>query len=147
MTRNHFSQVDAFTNAAMRNGLLLIMLSLTFARPSFAQTEAPEKQTQLAQKSTFIPSVADVVTNYVNAIGGTTAWERLKTQLAKGTFENDQMGPGSNALEVFKKAPDKWRFTIRGSDGGVMQHGFIRFKEIRHNVSIDDSKFERPKSL
>jgi hypothetical protein len=60
----------------------------------------------------------------VNAIGGSTAWEKLKTQLARGTFENDQMGPGSNALEVFKKAPDKWRFTIRGSDGGVMQHGF-----------------------
>ncbi len=104
----------------MRNTVPFIMLCLASAQSLFAQTKAPEP----AQTSTSVPSVATVVTNYVNAIGGAAAWEKLKSQLAKGTYENDQWGPGSNALEVFKKAPDKWRFTIRGSDGGVMQYGF-----------------------
>jgi hypothetical protein len=108
----------------MRNTLPFIMLCLASAQPLYAQTKAPEKQTEPAQKSTSPPSVADVVTNYLNAIGGTAAWEKLKSQLAKGTYENDQMGPGSHTLEVYKKAPDRWRFTIRGSDGGVLQQGF-----------------------
>jgi len=108
----------------MKNTLLFIMLCLTLAPASTAQNRAPERPSAISPKSASMPTVGDVLTIYVNAIGGCAAWEKLKSELAKGTCENDQMGPGTNALEVYKKAPNKWLFIIRGSDGGVLQQGF-----------------------
>lgn len=124
MTKGHLAQILRLTNTTMKNTLPFIMLCLAFAPASNAQNRAPERPSATALKSASTPSVGAVLTNYVTAIGGTDAWEKLKSQLAKGTYENDQMGPGSHTLEVYKKAPNKWLFVIRGSDGGVLQQGF-----------------------
>jgi len=108
----------------MKNTLPFIMLCLALGLASTAQNRAPERPSAASLKSASNPGVGDVLTNFVTAIGGTAAWEKLKSQIAKGTYENDQMGPGSHALEVYKKAPDKWLFIIRDSDGSVFRQGF-----------------------
>ena len=108
----------------MKNTLPFIMLGLALAAGSAAQDRAPERASAASLKSASSPSVGDVLTNYVTAIGGSAAWEKLKSQMAKGTYENDQMGPGSHALAVYKKAPDSWLFIIREPDGSVFRQGF-----------------------
>ena len=108
----------------MKNTLPFIMLCLALGLASTAQNRPPERASAGSPKSASSPSVGDVLTNYVTAIGGTASWEKLKSQIAKGTYENDQMGPGSHALEVYKKAPDRWLFIIRDPDGSVFRQGF-----------------------
>ena len=123
MRKGHFTQVNGRTNTTMTNPLQVIMLCLVLAPTSDAQNSAPEQPTT-AHKAVAMPTVGAVLTNYVNAIGGNAAWEKVKSQLAKGTYENDQMGPGTHVLEVYKKAPDKWLFTIRDPNGSVFRQGF-----------------------
>jgi hypothetical protein len=100
----------------MRTTLALITLSLISAQASFAQKKE--------QETVPLPSTAEVITNYLNAIGGTAALAKLNFEVAKGTYENSQWGSGTNLLEIFKKFPDKWLFRIRGSDGGVYEQGY-----------------------
>ena len=124
MTEGHFTPINGPTNTTMKNTLPFIMLCLALATASNAQRRVPERPSTNALKSASMPTSGDVLTNYVVAIGGIASWEKLKSQIAKGTYENDQMGPGSHALEVYKKAPDKWLFTIRDPDGSVFRQGF-----------------------
>ncbi len=124
MTERHLAKIGGRTNTSMKNTLPFIMLGLALAVASAAQDRASERPSAAPLKSASSPSVGDVLTNYITAIGGTVAWEKLKSQIAKGTYENDQMGPGSHALEVYKKAPDKWLFIIRDADGSVFRQGF-----------------------
>jgi zinc protease len=123
MKIEHFTQINGLTNTTMTNPLPFIMLCLVLAPTSDAQNNAAEQPT-IAQKVVAMPTVGNVLTNYINAIGGTAAWEKVISQWAKGTYANDQMGPGSHVLEVYKKAPDKWIFTIRDPDGSVFKQGF-----------------------
>ena len=104
----------------MKNTLPFIILGLALAAGSAAQDRAPERASAASLKSASSPSVGDVLTNYVTAIGGSAAWEKLKSQIAKGTYENDQMGPGSHALEVYKKAPDRWLFITLWNSGRLV---------------------------
>ena len=124
MTERHLAKIGGRTNTSMKNTLPFIMLGLALAVASAAQDRASERPSAAPLKSASSPSVGDVLTNYITAIGGTVAWEKLKSQIAKGTYENDQMGPGSHALEVYKKPPDKWLFIIRDADGSVFRQGF-----------------------
>jgi len=124
MTESHLTHIYRPTNTTMKNTLPFIMLGLALGLTSTAQNRPPERASAGSLKSASSPSVGDVLTNYITAIGGTVAWEKLKSQIAKGTYENDQMGPGSHALEVCKKAPDKWLFIISEPDGNVFRQGF-----------------------
>ena len=90
---------------------------------AIAQNETPH-QLPIAQQRVSLPSAPEVLTNYLRAIGGTSAWNKLKSQIGTGTYHNDQFGSDSCALEVYKKAPNKWQFTIRAPDGSVLQQGF-----------------------
>jgi hypothetical protein len=85
----------------MKITLPSIMLCLALLPIAIAQNKTPS-QSPVAPEPMCVPTVAEVLTNYVRAIGGTAAWEKLN-----------------------------WT---------------VRFKDIRHNVSIEDSKFERPGS-
>src|SRR5437016_131539 len=124
MTERNLAQIYELTNTTMKNTLPFIMLCLALGLASTAQNRPPERASAGSLKSASSPSVGDILTNYVTAIGGTAAWEKLKSQIATGTYENEQMGPGSHALEVYKKAPDKWLFMIRDPDGSVFRQGF-----------------------
>ena len=73
-------------------------------------------------KSEAMPTVDEVISKYVQAIGGKEAVEKLTSQVAKGSI---QFGDASESkpFEFYKKAPDKWRAdhadTWQGFNGKV----------------------------
>src|SRR5438552_11691248 len=58
--------------------------------------------------SESMPTVDEVLSNYVQAIGGKEAVEKLTSQVAKGSIQFGEASE-SKPFEFYKKAPDKWR--------------------------------------
>lgn len=53
------------------------------------------------------PSVNDILTRYVNALGGRAALMKVTTRISKGSFEVSGIS-GSGTAESFSKAPNKY---------------------------------------
>lgn len=110
-------------------------------RPAMAPPAAPAAGAK-ASAPAPLPSVADVLDRYVKALGGKAALGKLKTRVAKGTFEIGDGKPA--AIEIWQKAPGKG-LTVKamppgerrdGTDGKI---GWVKFGSFPiHDVTDDD---------
>ena len=99
--------------------VLMLMTSLALAQ---AQAQAQTKiETKPAEAA--VPSVDKVLENYVTALGGKAAIEKLTSRTAKGTFELPAMG-ASGTFEMFAKAPNKTGMRIEIAGVGEILNRF-----------------------
>lgn len=69
----------------------------------------------------ILPTVDEIVARHLEATGGRTAWEKVATETRKGVALPES---ARLPLEVASRAPGKWIFTIRLSNGRTLKHGF-----------------------
>jgi outer membrane lipoprotein-sorting protein len=67
-------------------------------------------------QSATLPTVDQILTRYVKAIGGEAAVRKLTSRLSTGSLET-QEGPALS-VEMWVKAPDKFRFEVTIPNGG-----------------------------
>src|SRR5262245_62496693 len=90
----------------------IVIYALLFAGPTGAASaqekpkpsKAPEADT--AKATTAEPTTDQILDNYVQAIGGRQAVEKITSRVTKGTFEISTMGL-KGEIEVYAKAPNK----------------------------------------
>jgi hypothetical protein len=104
------------------------MMGLTAAvsaqdKPAPAPSKSATPQTPAAKPSTPLPTAEQVVSKYVQAIGGKAAIEKLTSRQETGTFELGAMGV-SAPVEIAAKAPNKTILTINIEGFGTIQRGY-----------------------
>jgi zinc protease len=116
----------------MRKSILIAACLLVFSTgfvPVRAQTSPPQAgaakapAAQAAAAAAPLPTVDQIVDKYVEASGGRAAFEKLTSQVSKGTFELDQMA-GEATQEIYAKAPNKVLFVTDSPSFGVVQRGY-----------------------
>jgi hypothetical protein len=101
----------------MKRILSIVLLGLVLSASVLAQAPAADKP------SGALPTVDKVLDNYLKAVGGRDAWEKLTTRLSKGTIQIPAMNM-SGAVEINEKAPDK-SYTVTTIPGfGDIRQGF-----------------------
>jgi len=100
----------------------LLLLCLVPARAAFAQTPSPSSPAKPAIQEPPLPTVDQIVDNYIEASGGRAAWEKLNSRVSKGTVTVAAMNV-SGPLEIDEKAPNKLLVTVTIS-GSVFLQGF-----------------------
>jgi len=70
-----------------------------------------------------LPSADQILDKYVQALGGKAALEKLTSEVAKGTFEMEQM-PGPATEEIYAKAPNKQYMVTDSPSFGQFKRGF-----------------------
>jgi hypothetical protein len=88
-----------------------------------AQDKPAPAQTPAAKPKTDLPSAEQIVSKYVQAIGGKAAFEKLTSRQETGTFELAAMGV-SAPVEISAKAPNKTILTINIEGFGTIQRGY-----------------------
>lgn len=83
---------------------------------------AAQDRPQLAQGPS-LPSVDQVLDNYVRALGGRAALEKLTSRVSKGSFEFPAMGV-SAPVEIYEKAPNKSLLVLDIPGYGKVREGF-----------------------
>jgi zinc protease len=90
--------------------LILLTFALFITGTVFAQKTDPAKPavTPADDKpvQAKLPATGEIIANYVKALGGREANEKIKTRSAKGTIELSPMGV-KGTVEVLSAAPDK----------------------------------------
>ncbi|MBS1787514.1 MAG: hypothetical protein JST85_07330 [Acidobacteria bacterium] len=100
----------------------MLVLSLVMALTAIAQekkADAPKAD----PKSEATPSVDAILDNYVKAIGGKEANEKITSRMMKGTFEMPAMGM-SGTVEAYTQAPNKSSMTTDIGGFGKVQQVF-----------------------
>ena len=69
------------------------------------------------------PSVDDVLTHYITALGGKAAIEKITSTVYKGTFEVPDFGV-SSPMEMYEKTGDKSFMTIDIAGYGTVRRGY-----------------------
>ncbi|MGH9769201.1 MAG: hypothetical protein ACREAB_17375 [Blastocatellia bacterium] len=93
----------------------------TFAQTKPQPAKAPEAGA--AKAAAAEPTVDQILDNYVQAIGGREAMEKLSSRVIKGTFEISSMGL-KGEIEFYAKAPNKL-LTVQNIPGiGVIRDGY-----------------------
>lgn len=87
-----------------------------------AQAKPAADQAAAAPPSAPLPTVDQIIDKFVQASGGKDAWEKLTTQVSKGTFELEGMGSGTQ--EIYAKAPNKVLFLTDLGSFGVVKRAF-----------------------
>jgi hypothetical protein len=92
--------------------IILLSLILIIAGNVLAQKTDPPKapakpaDVKSPPPAAKLPTVAEILAKYVQAIGGREANEKIKTRISKGTIEISPMGI-KGTVEEYKAAPDK----------------------------------------
>jgi hypothetical protein len=76
-----------------------------------------------SQSGQELPAVDQVLDNYVRALGGRAALEKLTSRASKGTFEFPAMGV-SAPVEIYEKAPNKSLRILDIPGYGKIREGF-----------------------
>lgn len=82
--------------------VISLLLTLVLAAAAFGQNSQPAKKT----KAVKLPSAKKILANYVKAIGGKKAVQKITTRFSKGTIEISPMGI-KGTVEAYNAAPDK----------------------------------------
>src|SRR5262245_64305449 len=92
----------------MKTKLTIIALILVAVLTGMAQSaqQRLEPVQEVANATAPTPTVHQILDKYVQAIGGKAAFEKLKTRVMKGTWENLTSGRVS-PVEIYAKAPNK----------------------------------------
>src|SRR5678816_2707050 len=103
----------------MKRTIITLMLILVGATSILAQAK-PDADKKPAGP---MPTVDQVLENYVKAIGGKDAFMKVTSRVEKGTLEIAAMGVNA-PIEMYSKAPNKSLFFLDVPSFGVIQEGF-----------------------
>jgi zinc protease len=136
---NKFASREKNNNSERENLMKRISLILAFAMlaalTSAAQekpkTEAPGK-TEMPKaeapkadaKAAALPTVEVVFDNYVKAVGGKEAIEKITSRSMKGSFDLEAFGVAGAPVEMIAKAPNKSAMKIDITGFGVVNRVF-----------------------
>jgi hypothetical protein len=87
-------------------------------KPDTAKTEKPD------EKATPLPTVDSILENYIKAVGGKEAIEKIKSRSMKGSFNLEAFGVADAPIEMFSKAPNKTAMKIDIPGFGVINQVF-----------------------
>lgn len=104
--------------------ILVLALLLAASYTAFAQTPASSKPGEPVTPAAAAdnPSADDILARYVQAIGGTAAWEKLHSRTSLGTIEIPAMKI-SGTVMIHEKAPDKSLIAVIIA-GSAFRQGF-----------------------
>jgi outer membrane lipoprotein-sorting protein len=104
-------------------GLVPAIAQTSQAQPAPAKAATAPAATAPATPAAPLPSADQIIDKFVQASGCKDAWEKLNSQVSKGTFSMDQMA-ADGTQEIYAKAPDKVLFVTDIPSFGVVQRGF-----------------------
>src|SRR5581483_4430444 len=103
--------------------MLVASIAIGFVAPSYAQTQSKTtKNAPPTIANSAQPSVDKILNHYVKAVGGRSAWEKLKSRTSMGTIEVAPAGLGGTVV-IHEKAPNKI-LTIIIVSGSAFRQGF-----------------------
>jgi outer membrane lipoprotein-sorting protein len=117
-----------------RIALILVfamLAAITAAAQEKPKTDAQGKpetpkadQPKADAKAAALPTVDAILDNYVKAVGGKEAIEKIKTRSMKGSFDLEAFGVSGAQVEMFAKAPNKSSMKIDVTGFGVVNRVF-----------------------
>ena len=107
----------------MKKIALMIALSLVMALTAIAQEKKADAPKADPKPAAAMPTVDAILDNYVKAIGGKEANEKITSRMMKGTFEMPAMGM-SGTVEAYTQAPNKSSMTTEIGGFGKVQQVF-----------------------
>lgn len=102
----------------VRTLVLLATVTLAVSTPAQTPQQKPEQNPADA-----MPTVDQIIDNYVEAIGGKPAVEKINSRVSKGTFDIPAMGAGGTA-EIVGKAPGKAYSEVEIAGFGIFKRAF-----------------------
>ena len=141
---NKFASREKNNNSERENLMKRISLILAFAmiaalttaaqeKPKAdgpGKTETPKSEAPKAEapktdaKAAALPTVEDIFDNYVKAVGGKEAIEKITSRSMKGSFDLEAFGVAGAPVEMFSKAPNKSAMKIDITGFGVVNRVF-----------------------
>jgi hypothetical protein len=112
----------------MKRITLILAFAMLAAFTSVAQekpkTDGPKADASKTDaKATALPTVDNILDNYVKALGGKEALEKITSRSVKGTFDIEAMSI-SAPIEMYAKAPNKTAMKIDVPNLGVVNRVF-----------------------
>jgi hypothetical protein len=106
----------------------LAVTSLVLLFPFFSQAQ-PAQQVQKSpgvqpKSSANTPSVDQVISKYVLAIGGVAAYQKLTSRVIKGTFTITDTQNLPSTFEAYEKAPNKSLVVLNFPGVGIIREGY-----------------------
>src|SRR6185295_8216232 len=111
---------DIYREDDMKKSIAFAFLALTIAYMSAAHGA---RQKVNAQSPDAMPTLDQLLENYVEAIGGKAAIGRITSRVSKGTFQLSGFG-AKGVVELYEKAPNKSLLIVTIPGIATMQEGF-----------------------
>jgi hypothetical protein len=108
------------------NKILLVLLLTAAANALHARSHPPQSAAQgppVSPTAAATPTVDQIIDNYLRAIGGEAAFDKISTRVRKGSVEVTGV-PGKGVVEEYQKAPDKMMSKMTLPIIGDMQYGY-----------------------
>jgi zinc protease len=99
-------------------------LLLAFFAHSESAQQAREGPNIQAKSPSNAPTVDQIISKYVQAIGGAVAYRKLTSRVTKGTFVMPDMQNLTGICEGYEKAPDKSLVVINFPGVGIVREGY-----------------------
>jgi hypothetical protein len=121
-----------------RVALILIIVSSLWLIPAVASNS---RLNSSHSQQNQLPMVSQIIEHFIKAIGGRTAWLKVKTQYAAGIIEVPSTG-NKGTYEVYSKAPTKSLAIMRFTNG-EFRFGFDGQKSWRQ-AQHDEAQYDPP---
>jgi zinc protease len=112
--------------AFMKRTLTVAATLLTLALiPNSLYAQQVQKSTRIqAKPSSNIPTVDQIISKYVQAIGGEAAHRKLTSRVIRATFVIPDMQNLTGTAETYEKAPDKSLVVLNFPGLGISREGY-----------------------
>jgi len=114
--------------------ITLILAFAMFASLTAIAQEKPKDGSQVkpetpkaekpAEKAAALPTVDEILANYIKAVGGKEAIEKISSRSAKGTFDLETFGVTGAPIELLAKAPNKSATKVDIASVGVFYRNY-----------------------
>jgi len=101
-----------------------IVLLFTFFPHSQSAQQVQKSPDAQSKSSNDTPTVDQIISKYVQAIGGAAAYRKLTSRVIKGTFVITDTQNLSGAFEAYEKAPNKSLVALNFPDIGIVREGY-----------------------
>jgi zinc protease len=118
-----FSRSPPLGNSMKNIAVSALMIAFAAFAAAQANTPATPVQTPAGAPSAPTPSVDEVLSHQVQALGGKAALDKLTSTSEKGTFELPDFG-SSGQVELFAKTGDKQLTNIELEGFGTVKRGY-----------------------
>lgn len=104
--------------------VITIVLLFTFFPHSQSAQQVQKSPNVQSKSSGDTPTVDQIISKYVQALGGAAAYRKLTSRVIKGTFVITDMQNLSGAFEAYEKAPNKSLVVLNLPEIGVVREGY-----------------------